>query len=93
MSFQAYLDNVEKKSGRIPADLVAIAHERGYGVDTKVGVMIDWLKTDFDLGRGHAMALIHVIRNGAEIDDEHVGTTGVHRDESSTLRLDGIANR
>lgn len=93
MSFQAYLDTIEKKTGRIPADLVAIAHDRGYGRDTKAAVMIDWLKSDFDLGRGHAMALIHVIKNGAEIGDKHVGTTGVHRDESSTLRLDGIANR
>jgi len=22
--------------------------------------MVDWLKEDFDLGRGHAMALVHV---------------------------------
>ncbi|WP_308280061.1 DUF4287 domain-containing protein, partial [Pseudonocardia oceani] len=52
MSFQAYLDAIEKKTGRIPADLVALAHERGYGPDTKAGVMVEWLKTDFDLGRG-----------------------------------------
>lgn len=93
MSFQAYLDAIEKKTGRIPADLVALAHERGYGPDTKAGVMVEWLKTDFDLGRGHAMALIHVIRNGAGISDKHVGTTGVHRDESAVLRLDGTADR
>jgi hypothetical protein len=35
----------------------------------------------------------HVIRNGPGIGDRHVGTTGTHRDESNTLRLDGIANR
>ena len=34
------------------------------------------------------MALVHVIRNGDEIDAKHVGTDGVHRDESDTLWLD-----
>ena len=35
------------------------------------------------------MALVHVIRHGAQISDKHVGSDGVHRDESRTLRLDG----
>lgn len=35
------------------------------------------------------MAITHVIRNGAKISDKHVGSAGVHRDESDTLRLDG----
>jgi hypothetical protein len=47
MSFQAYLDNAEKKSGRTPQ----------------------------------------------EIAEKHVGTTGTHSDESSVLRLDGLAAR
>jgi hypothetical protein len=93
MSFQAYLDKIEEKTGRTPAELVALAHERGFGPGTKATPIVEWLKADFDLGRGHAMALVHVIRNGAEIGDGHVGSTGVHRDESSTLRLDGIAHR
>lgn len=93
MSFQAYLDAAEKKTGRTPAELVAEAHERGYGPDTKAGVIVDWLKAEHGLGRGHAMALVHVIKNGPGIGDKHVGTTGVHRDESATLRLDGIAHR
>ena len=74
-------------------DLVAEAHERGYGPATKAAEIIAWLKEDYDLGRGHAMALTHVVRNGPTIGDEHVGTAGVHRDESTELRLDGIANR
>lgn len=93
MSFQAYLDTIEEKTGRTPAELVALAHERGFDSSTKATPIVDWLRTDFDLGRGHAMALVHVIRNGAGIGDRHVGSTGVHRDESATLRLDGIANR
>lgn len=93
MSFQAYLDTVEKKTGKIPQVLVDEAHGRGYDADTKSGEIITWLAEDYDLGRGHAMALVHVIKNGVGIDDKHVGTTGAHRDESAVLRLDGIANR
>ena len=39
------------------------------------------------------MALVHVIRSGPQISDKHVGTDGVHRDESDVLFLDGIAAR
>lgn len=94
MSFQAYLDAIEDKTGLTPRELVAQAHERGYGDPaTKAGVIIDWLKTDHDLGRGHAMALVHVIKNGPTISRKHVGSAGTHRDESDTLWLDGKANR
>ena len=93
MSFQAYIDAVEKKSGLIPSELLAIAQDKGFGPDTKAGEIVDWLKSDYDIGRGHAMAFVHVVKNGAAISDKHVGTAGVHRDESTELRLDGLANR
>jgi hypothetical protein len=94
MSFQAYLDTVEKKTGLTPRRFIALAHERGLDdPSVKTGQIVDWLTSDFDLGRGHAMALVHVIRNGATISDKHVGSDGVHRDESDTLWLDGIASR
>jgi hypothetical protein len=35
------------------------------------------------------MALVHVIKDGAQISDKHVASEGTHRDESNTLRLDG----
>ncbi len=90
MSFQAYLDNIEEKTGKTPREFIALAHERGYDDPaTKAGVIVDWLKTDYDLGRGHAMALVHVIKNGARVDPKHVGSAGVHRDPSDTLWLDG----
>ncbi len=88
MSFQAYLDNIEAKTGKTPIEFVAMAKEKGFDApEAKAGVIVDWLKQDFGLGRGHAMALVHVIRNGAQISDKHVGSDGVHRDESDTLRL------
>ncbi|GHH37619.1 DUF4287 domain-containing protein [Lentzea cavernae] len=93
MSFQAYLDGAEKKTGKTPAELLAAATERGYGGDTKAGVFLEWLKTDYDLGRGHGMALYHVLKNGPQISAKHVGTKGSHSDESTTLHLDGIAYR
>ncbi len=93
MSFQAYLDNIETKTGKTPEQLIALANGRGYGPDTKAGEIIDWLKADFDLGRGHAMALVHVIKNGAKIGDKHVDSGGTHSDDSDTLRLDGLKNR
>lgn len=93
MSFQAYIDAIEKKTGRIPQELVDEAHARGFGADTKAGEIVAWLADDYALGRGHAMALVHVVKNGPQISDKHVGSAGSHSDESDLLRLDGIAQR
>ncbi len=93
MSFQAYLDTIEKKTGLTPQQLLDEAAIKGYGPETKASVVIDWLATDHNLGRGHAMALFQVIKNGPTISEKHVGTDGTHRDESRELRLDGIAVR
>lgn len=94
MSFQAYLDNIEDRTGKTPDEFITMARERGFDdPPTKAGVIVDWLKKDFGLGRGHAMALVHVIKNGAEIGEKHVGTSGVHRDPSNTLELGGKSRR
>ncbi|WP_147793581.1 DUF4287 domain-containing protein [Cellulomonas sp. Y8] len=94
MSFQAYLDAIEDKTGRTPRELVEEARARGLdGADVKAGAIVAWLAEDYGLGRGHAMALVHVIKKGPQIDAKHVGTTGSHRDESDTLWLDGRATR
>ena len=94
MSFQAYLDNIETKTGKTPRELLALAAERGLdGPAVKAGAIVDWLKADFDLGRGHAMALVHDIKHGPKIPGKHVGTAGAHRDDSDTLWLDGKATR
>ncbi len=89
MSFQTYLDNIEEKTGKTPQELIDLATKKGFGKDTKAGEILEWLKNEFQLGRGHGMAVVHIIKNGAEISDKHVGTTGAHADESSTLYLKG----
>lgn len=93
MSFQAYLDNIEQKTGKTPNEFIVLARAKGFGPETKSGEIVAWLKADFDLGRGHAMALVHVIKSGAQISDKHVNSGGTHSDSSDTLRLDGLANR
>ena len=94
MSFQAYLDAVEEKTGKTPRQIIDLATAKGFDdPKVKAGSILDWLKTDFGLGRGHGMALVHVIKKGPEIDMKHVGTTGVHRDDSNMLWLDGIATK
>lgn len=89
MSFQAYLNAVETKTGLTPRQLLELAQQRGFGPDTKATPIIEWLKEDYGLGRGHAMAMVHVITKGDQIGDKHVGTSGSHADASTTLWLDG----
>lgn len=58
MSFQAYIDNIKQKTGKTPEDFKQIAEEKGLlkpGV--KAAEIVAWLKEDFGLGHGHAMAI------------------------------------
>jgi hypothetical protein len=68
MSFQAYIDNIKAKTGKTPKDFRQLAEQKGFveggtikkGV--KAGQIVDWLKADFDLGRGHAMAIFATLK-------------------------------
>ncbi len=94
MAFQSYLDSIEDKTGLTPRELVDRAHAKGFGEPSvKAGVILEWLKSEHDLGRGHGMALVHVIKNGPKISAKHVGTTGAHADEKDELWLDGKATK
>lgn len=94
MSFQAYLDAVEAKTGKTPNEIIELAKAKGFDdPSVKATEIVTWLKDDFALGHGHAMAMVHVIKKGPKISDKHVGTTGAHADDSDTLRLDGVKNR
>jgi len=64
MTFQSYLDNIEKKTGKTPADFFAAAKEKGLvGPELTAGRLVAWLKEDFGLGHGHAMAIWAVFKS------------------------------
>ncbi len=74
MSFQAYLNNIKTKTGKGPKEFRELAEQKGFtqhgelkpGV--KAGDIIKWLKADFDLGHGHAMA-IYALLKGVKNED------------------------
>lgn len=63
MSFQAYLDNIQSKTGKSPEDFKELATGKGFlengqlKSEVKATQITNWLKEDFDLGHGHAMAI------------------------------------
>ena len=63
MSFQAYIDNIKAKTGKTPEDFKKLAEKKGL---LKPGVkamqVVNWLKADFGLGYGHAMAIYAVFK-------------------------------
>lgn len=94
MSFQAYLDNIEAKTGRTPEEFIQLAHDKGLDrSNVKTPDIVSWLNEEFGLGRGHAMAIVHIIKHGSQISDRHVGSAGSHRDETDELYLDGKGKR
>jgi len=63
MSFQAYLDNIETNTGVSPDEFIRLATEKGFTKPgTKATPITDWLKTDYGLGHGHAMAIVKLLR-------------------------------
>lgn len=66
MSFQAYLDNIEKQTGVSPEGFIQRATEKGLTAPgTKATVITDWLKADYGLGHGHAMAIVKLLKDRA----------------------------
>jgi hypothetical protein len=72
MSFQAYLDNIEAKTGNSPAQFRALAVEKGFATGSgiapgvKATQIADWLKADFGLGHGHTMAIVALLKGKTE---------------------------
>jgi len=84
MSFQAYLDNVEEKTGKTPNEFIAEAKKKKL---TEHKDILAWLKKDYGLGLGHARAIAYVIQHGPNFEVRQ--TTGTHHDASGTLKLGG----
>ena len=57
MTFEAYIRNIEAKTGKTPGDFRTLARERGLMTNPKALQVVAWLKQDFGLGHGHAMAI------------------------------------
>ena len=63
MTFQAYIDNIQEKTGKTPQDFERLARAKGLmNPDVKAGQIVAWLKEDFGLGRGHAMAIYATLK-------------------------------
>ncbi|HEX8426440.1 DUF4287 domain-containing protein [Hymenobacter sp.] len=68
MSFQAYLDNIKAKTGKSLADFTQLAEEKGFvekgalKSTVKATEVTDWLKQEFELGHGHAMAMYAALK-------------------------------
>ena len=68
MSFKAYIDNIQAKTGKTPDDFKKLAEKKGLlqkgkiATGVKAGDFVSWLKQDFDLGHGHAMAIYALLK-------------------------------
>jgi len=63
MTYEAYLDTIKERTGLSVEDFQKLADEHGLlrpGV--KAGEVVNWLKTDYGLGHGHAMAMYGTLR-------------------------------
>lgn len=58
MSFQAYIDNVQRKTGKTPEQLKEEMEAAGvFSYDMKASDMVNYLKEKYDLGHGHSMGI------------------------------------
>ncbi len=67
MSLKAYLDNIEAKTGKTPQDFRVLAEKKGlFREGVKTGQIVSWLKQDFGLGQGHAMAIVLTLKSATQ---------------------------
>ena len=69
MTFQAYLDAVKAKTGKTPQQLKAAAEKADvYRPDMKATTLIEWLQSEYGLGRGHSMSVWAVWKDEGWVD-------------------------
>jgi Domain of unknown function (DUF5655)/Domain of unknown function (DUF4287) len=67
MTLKAYLDNIKAQTGKTPQDFRVLAEKKGLLKEgVKTGQIVDWLKKDFGLGHGHAMAIVLTLKSATE---------------------------
>ena len=72
MSFQAYIDNIKAKTGKSPDDFKKLAEKKEFIIAGKLNPKIkateitNWLKEEFELGHGHAMAIYATFKGKTE---------------------------
>ena len=72
MSFQAYIDNIKKNTGKTPDDFKKLAEKKGFlkkgelVKTVKATEITNWLKDEFELGHGHAMAIYTTFKGKTE---------------------------
>lgn len=72
MSFQAYIDNIKAKTGKSPEDFKKLAEQKGFMKNgqlvktIKATEITTWLKDEFTLGQGHAMAIYAIFKGKTE---------------------------
>lgn len=72
MSFQAYLINIQEKTGKTPEHFKQMAAEKGFTEngtikkEVKAWQIVQWLKDDFQLGHGHALAIVALLKGAKD---------------------------
>ena len=76
MSFQAYIKNIQEKTGKGPDDFKKLAEKKGFTKNgeikagVKAGDIVTWLKEEFDLGHGHSMAIYALLKGIKNVKEE-----------------------
>lgn len=72
MSFQAYLNNIKAITGNSAEDFKKLAEIKGFIIngelnpEVKATEITNWLKEEFKLGHGHAMAIYASLKGKTE---------------------------
>jgi len=78
MSFQAYIDNIKAKTGKTPEDFRKLAEKKGLlKPEVKAMQVVNWLKEEFGLGHGHAMAIYAVFKGVKQAEGVDTGAKKV----------------
>ncbi len=76
MTFKAYMDNIQAKTGKTQADFWKLAIKKGFVKEGKIAAkhadLLAWLKSEIGLGHVHANFIILYLR--LRTNDPKVGT-------------------